>query len=63
MWTEYTVFTRIYDTPPFAQLSVLTQMCVQNVFNFVRYYKTTLRLSVDKLEKRLPAYWVHYGNL
>ena len=36
---------------PLPQLSFLGELCVQNVFNFVRNYKATPHLSVDKLEK------------
>jgi hypothetical protein len=49
---------------PLPQLSFFSELCVQNVFNFVRNYKATPHLSVDKLEKKsVLLYWVKYGSL
>jgi len=36
---------------PLPQLSFLSELCVQNMFNFVRNYTATPHLSVDTLEK------------
>ena len=48
---------------PLPQLSFLSELRVENMFNFVRNYKATPHLSVDKLEKILILYWVKYGSL